>query len=107
MTFDHGRFGRGVAHSFLKALILGALFTSAAIAGAAEDPGRSIATGSVIVHASPSGHPADGTREQVQKLTETEADRFFRTWMLPGTAGLVLFVAITLTAVFYPKSETA
>jgi|GEM_PF-2147749 len=105
MGFEYGRFGRRLARSLLNTLIWGFFCTSAAISWAADDPGVPGVTRNTVMHASASANPANGAN--ARERTETDADRFFRTYMLPGTAVLVLMVGGTLTAVFYPKAETA
>ncbi len=101
MALDRNRLKRSVAWAILHSLIWMCICSSAATAWA-DDPGGS----------HPAGHAVEQTADSDGQVNlppgndtpETDADRFFRFYMLPGTAALVLMVATVLTAVFYPKS---
>ena len=104
MAFDRDRLKRTLAWAILQYLIWTLVCSSAAMAWAADDPGGARLT----VNGARQAAASDGqvNRTVGNDTPETDADRFFRAYMLPGTAVLVLIVATTLTAVFYPKSGT-
>ena len=102
MALDRNRLKRSVARAILQSLIWICICSSPAMAWAADDPGGS----RPAANASEQAAASDGQvhRPFGNDTPESDADRFLRVYMLPGTAVLVLIVASALTAVFYPKS---
>jgi len=104
MALDRDRLKRTLAWAILQYLIWTLVCSSAAMAWAADDPGGSRPAENSAGQAAASDGQVN--RPPGNDTPETDADWFFRVYMLPGTAVLVLIVATTLTAVFYPKSGT-
>jgi len=94
------------------ALIWTAVFGAIAMAWAAQDitgntrtardPHQRPAVSTVSAPGSSSGGQAGGA---VHDTSESDADHFFRAYMLPGAAVLVVVIAIVLVAIFFPKFE--
>lgn len=109
----HRADGRGtVSECMLKALQ--ALIWMLALASAgpawatgapAGDPERPLVISPGPPPAPASQGPAAGAR--AQERPETDADRLFRVYMLPGVAVLVLIVAGALAALFFPNLKRA
>ena len=102
MALERDRLKRTLAWAILQYLIWTLVCASAAMVWAADDPGGSLLTGNAAERAAASDRQVN--RPPGNDTPESDADRFFRVYMLPGTAVLVLIVASALTAVFYPKS---
>lgn len=104
MRFDHRRVKRVSAWAVLSSLIWMTILSSVTIAWAQETPVGSRPTVSVTEENSQNNDRTAGILGR--DMLENNADKFFRVYMLPGTAILVLVFAATLTAIFYSKSET-
>ncbi len=91
-------------------LIWTAVLTSSAMtwatgdASAANDPARH----EVVLNASETEAASDSrTRAGVLHATpETDADSFFRLYMLPGAALLVMIISTALLVIFFPRLKT-
>jgi hypothetical protein len=69
----------------------------------ARDPHQRPAVTTVSTQPGPSSDGQAGGA--VHDASESDADRFFRAYMLPGAAVLVVVIAIALVAIFFPKFE--
>lgn len=101
---------RGIARKFLYSLIWMAVFSSAAMTGVAGEVRATAALDRQAVgwKVSEPGLAPDSQRSAaVSPATpeKTDADKFFRAYMLPGTALLVLIISIALVAIFFPRPE--
>ena len=93
----------------LQALIWMFALASAGPAWATGTPAGDPERARVISPGAPPAPVAQGPAAGAlaQERPETEADRFFRVYMLPGVAVLVLIVAGALLALFFPNLKKA
>lgn len=120
MSFDSGakarrfpkrlRTIRGIGLSVFHQLIWMAVFASTAMTWAAgeglvaHDPERLQIRLNVSEH--PPAPDAQADTDAKHGGPETNADRVFRDFMLPGAALLVIIISIVLVAIFFPQRKT-
>jgi hypothetical protein len=95
------------------ALVWTAVFGALAMAWAAQEiavnsrtargPHQRPAVSTVSTQPGPSSGGQAG--RAAHDASESDADRFFSAYMLPGAAVLVVVIAIALVAIFFPKFE--
>ncbi|MGA9538922.1 MAG: hypothetical protein WBR24_23740 [Desulfobacterales bacterium] len=93
-----------------QSMIWVAVFTSVAMIGAtgeicvASDPDRQ----EVVLNVSEPDPLSDAQASNAvaHGAPEKDADQFFRSYMLPGAALLIMIISITLVAIFFPRRKT-
>lgn len=93
-----------------QSVIWVAVFTSVAMIGARDEicAASDLDRQEVVLNVSGPDPVSDAQASNAvaQGAPETNGDRFFRSYMLPGAALLIMIISITLVAIFFPRRKT-